>query len=130
MQRAIQRATGVAFLVLSAACSGGEPCDVATYEGGCDGKRAWTRCTDEHPNGVKKLRATVDRRECRPNTECAEAGGDASCVAEPAQRCDTPNASRCVNGLNQVCWEMRKGHDRTGLYFWFLLEGGCVPAEP
>lgn len=126
----MQRATIVASLFVLIGCSNRERCDVATYEGGCDGKRAWTYCADKQHNGMKKLWATIVRRECLPHTECVEEGEQATCVAEPAQRCDTPDATRCVNGLNQVCWEMRKGSDVTGVYYWFVLVGSCEPAEP
>jgi hypothetical protein len=122
----MQRATVIAFVLVVTGCSNRERCEVATYEGGCDGKRAWTICADkETVSGRKKLWPTIVRRECLPNTECVEAGEQATCVAEPAQRCDVPNATRCVDGRHQVCWEVRKGDETTGVYYWKLLEGGC-----
>jgi hypothetical protein len=126
----MQRALIVAFLFACVGCSSGESCDVETYDPGCDGKRAYTYCSDKTYSGLKKLRATVSRTECQPQTECVEEGESMTCVAEPAQRCDTPDAVRCANGLTQRCWELRSATHTTGVYYWYFVGLTCGSAAP
>jgi hypothetical protein len=126
----MQRGLFVAFLLACAGCSSGERCDVETYDRGCDGKRAWSYCADKKYSGLKKLWPTVVRMECQAHTECVEEGELVTCVAEPAQRCDMPDAERCVNGLSQRCWELRKGAEGSGMYYWFFVGLSCEDAAP
>ena len=113
----------VPLVVLLTACPSGERCDMATYEGGCDGKRSWSYCANKDSNGFEKLWPTVQRHECRPETECVEVGEVSTCVAAPAERCETRDEQRCVAGASQRCWAIDERPDAP--MYWNYVGLSC-----
>ena len=106
-------------------CSEGERCEIATYQAGCDGERAWTYCADKSSTGMKKLQATVVRIECEANTVCVESGEHSSCVAAPAETCEVLDETRCVDGLTQKCRDIDAVSLASGVRYWTWVGLGC-----
>lgn len=116
--------TVAAWLVLAAsACGEGEPCDRATYQGGCDGDRAWTYCADKTSTGREKWVARVVRHECEAQTVCVGVDSAGTCVAEPAETCEIVDATRCVEGRQQVCRDVDAITLASGVRYWYWLGG-------
>jgi hypothetical protein len=126
----MRKILALSLLLACGGCPKGEPCDRATYKHGCDeGNRSHSYCSDKTHTGRKKVVPTVARIECQPSTVCIESGEIATCVAEPAETCDSKDASRCVNGLRQKCWDVNASTQDSGVLYWYFTGLSCDGTE-
>jgi hypothetical protein len=120
----------LSLLLACGGCPKGEPCDPATYERGCEDDQTIAYCSSKTHTGRKKVFPTVTRIECQSDTVCIESGEIATCVAgPPAETCDTADATRCVNGLRQKCWDVDATTRRSGVLYWYATGLSCDGTE-
>jgi hypothetical protein len=121
-------ATAISMVLACVGCFEGESCDRATYERGCDGDRAHTYCSDKTHTGRERLFPRVVRIECERGNVCVEDRDVVTCVADPAERCDVVDATRCVNGIRQKCWDVGP-NSTSGVRYWNSLGMYCDGTE-